>query len=223
MEFNHLNVQLEPIKQINSPNGRRYETPDGNRYPSITTVLGADPEKKKTLLEWRKRVGEEEANRVSVQASRRGTRVHAMCEDYLNNYNPYSRAMPVDVETFNSIKPILDENITDIHAQEAPLYSHHLRLAGTVDCIAKYNGVLSIIDFKTSRKTKKKEWIEQYFMQETAYAIMYEERTGRPITQLVTIIAVDEGEPQVFIEHRDTWVKQLLSARDYYESISKQT
>lgn len=217
--FTHItHAELPILKQLNLPEGRRYETPDGNRYPSITTVLGADPEKKKSLQAWRDRVGPEEANRVSVQASRRGTRIHSMCEDYLNNYNPYSRAMPVDVETFNSMKPVLDDNIDNILVQEQALFSHHLRLAGTVDCIADYDGKRSVIDFKTSLRPKKKEWIEQYFMQEAAYAIMWEERTGQPITQLVTIIAVDNDEPQVFIEHRDTWVKPLLNAIEYYES-----
>lgn len=210
-QFNHIAIgELPQLKQINSPEGRTYETPDGKRYPSITTVLSAIPEKKKSIAEWRARVGDEEANRISVQASRRGTRVHAMCEDYLNNWNPYSRAMPVDIETFNSIKPILDDNITDVYAQECRLFSHHLGLAGTVDCIARYNGKLSVIDFKTSMKPKKAEWIDTYFMQESAYAVMWEELTGQPITQLVTIIAVDNHEPQVFIEHRDTWVKPLI-------------
>lgn len=217
--YTHVaHIELPALKQLNLPEGRRYETPDGKRYPSITTVLGADPEKKKSLQEWRARVGEEEATRISTQASRRGTRIHQMCEDYLNNYNPYSRAMPVDIETFNSMKDTL-HRIDNIYVQEQALYSHHLGLAGTVDCIAEFDGVRSIIDFKTSLKPKSHDWIHSYFMQESAYAVMWEERTGQPITQLVTIIAVDNEDTQVFIEHRDNWVKPLRSAIEYYKTL----
>ena len=107
------------------------------------------------------------------------------------------------------MKPILDNSIGTIYSQEAPLYSNHLGLAGRVDCVAEFNGVLSIIDFKTSRKRKTPSMIKQYFMQEAGYAIMWEERTGMPITQLVTIIAVDDHPTQIFIEHRDNWVNNL--------------
>jgi genome maintenance exonuclease 1 len=215
--FRHIDTPaIGELKQINSPEGRRYETPDGKLYPSVTTVLGRLSAQ--AIQEWRNRVGEEKANAISTKAARRGTRVHQMCEDYLNNNNHLSRAMPIDVETFNTIKPIL-HNIDNISCQEKRLYSHHLGLAGTVDCIAEYNGKRSVIDFKTSLKPKKHEWVTNYFMQESAYAIMWEELTGQPITQLVTIIAVDDNEPQVFIEHRDTWVKPLRDAiTDYMNS-----
>lgn len=216
MMFTHNTVEIPKLKQINAKGGRRYETPTGESYPSVTTVLGRL--KAQAIQEWRNRVGDEEANKIMTKAARRGTNVHLMCEHYLNNeFNPM-RFMPSDIETFNSIKEILNK-INNIHLLEGRLYSHHLGLAGTVDCIAEYEGKLSVIDFKTSLKTKKREWIDNYFMQESAYAIMYEERTGRPITQLVTIIAVDNSEPQVFVEHRDTWAKSLVDAiRDYNNS-----
>ena len=114
------------------------------------------------------------------------------------------------------MKPILDERLTKVYAQEAPLYSTHLGVAGRVDCVGVFDGKLSIIDYKTAAKTKKKEWCEGYFIQETAYAIMWEERTGMPITQLVTVIAGDEGA-QVFIEHRDNWSKKLLETINEYK------
>lgn len=215
--FNHVEtVEIPTIKQINAPGGRKYETPTGKAYPSVTTVLGRL--KAQAIQEWRNRVGEEEANKVMTKAARRGTNVHSMCEMYLkNDYQPM-RYMPADVETFNTMRPYLNK-INNIHLLEGRLYSDHLQLAGTVDCIAEYEGKLSVIDFKTSLKPKKREWIDNYFMQESAYAIMYEERTGRPITQLVTIIAVDDHEPQVFVEHRDTWAKPLLTAiTDYMNS-----
>jgi genome maintenance exonuclease 1 len=109
------------------------------------------------------------------------------------------------------------DRINNIHAQEIALYSDHLRLAGRVDCIAEFDGKLSVIDFKTSGKPKKKEWITNYFAQAAAYAIMYEERTGTPINRSVILIAVEDEEPQIFIESRDNYVKDLLHARDLYE------
>ena len=118
---------------------------------------------------------------------------------------------------FNKFRPLLDR-IDNIHGQEVALYSDHLRLAGRVDCIAEYNGKLSIIDFKTAAKPKRKEWIDNYFAQAAAYAIMYEERTDIPIDQSVIMIAVEGDEPQVFIEKRDNYVELLLNARDIWES-----
>jgi genome maintenance exonuclease 1 len=123
----------------------------------------------------------------------------------------------LDVEMFNKFKPILDP-ISNIHCQELALYSDHLRMAGRVDCIAEYNGKRAVIDFKTSNKAKSKSYIESYFMQTAAYAIMYEERTGIPVPWLVILIAVEDDAPQVFIEKRDDWVKKLLRTRDYYEN-----
>jgi genome maintenance exonuclease 1 len=220
--FNHVGMprELPPLKSIQHEGKRFYLTPDGGIFPSMTTVLGELS--KESIMEWRKRVGEAEANRISTQAARRGTNVHLMCEDYINNHDFYAkRRMPNEIEMFNSIKPILDERITDVVAQEVAMWSNYLSLAGRVDCIAKFDGKLSIIDFKTSAKPKKEEWITNYFMQEAGYAIMYEELTGQPITQLVTIIAVsgDEGvkEPQVFIEHRDNWAKGLVDAVKSYK------
>jgi genome maintenance exonuclease 1 len=114
------------------------------------------------------------------------------------------------------VKEILDKRLTKVYAQEAALYSEHLGVAGRVDCVGVFDGQNSIIDYKTAAKTKKKEWCEGYFIQETAYAIMWEERTGMPITQLVTVIAGDEGA-QVFIEHRDNWSEKLLDTITEYK------
>jgi len=124
--------------------------------------------------------------------------------------------MPANIQAFNNIKPIIDESIDNVVMQECPLYSDYLMVAGTVDCIAEWNGKLSIIDFKTSRKTKKKEWIENYFMQTAAYAVMFEERTKVPVSQLVILITVDDEDPQVFIEKRDDWIWKFVFAREEY-------
>ena len=216
--FKHVGVNLgyDDLIANTSDAGRLYATPDGKKYPSITTVLSILSED--AIKAWRKRVGEDEANRISHRASTRGTAVHAICEDYLNNVENYKdKYMPNIVGNFMPLKEIFDTRIGKIYAQEVPLFSHHLRVAGRVDCVAEFDGKISIIDFKTSKKIKPRKYVENYFMQEAAYAVMFEERTNIPITQLVTIIAVDEEEPQVFIEHRDNWTKKLLETIAEYE------
>lgn len=206
------------LKTENKDDRRFYITPDGAAYPSITTVLKLLTHK--SIMEWRKRVGDDVANAVSAKASRRGTAVHYMCEDYINNLDPlHKERMPADIETFKSIKPVIDEHINNIYAQEIPLYSNYLKLAGRVDCVAEWDGKLAIIDFKTSRKVKKKEWIDNYFMQAAGYAVMFEEITKTPITKLVILIAVDENPPQVFVEHRDNYIGKLIATRKNYEEL----
>ncbi len=217
MKFEHKSINLGYKDLIceTKPTGRKYNTPLGDAYPSITTVLGA--KSKDAIAAWKKRVGEEEANKISYRASQRGTAVHEIIEKYVNNDEYYTHGfMPNIISDFNQVKDILDTRIGVVYGQELPLYSDHLRVAGRVDCVAEFDGVLSIIDYKTSRKTKKKEWIETYFQQETFYAIAWEERTGTPITQLVTIISVDNAEPQVFIEHRDNWAGELIKSIGEY-------
>lgn len=199
------------LEQITEPSGSRvYATPDGSAYPSVTTVLGALP--KEALDAWKARVGEAEAAKQSAQAARRGTTLHLATENYLNNQPVDFAGNFMDLQLFSSFKSLL-EPINNIHCQETRLYSHYLKMAGTVDCIAEYNGKLSIIDFKTSTRAKQHDWIHNYYMQCAAYAIMYEELTGIPVTQLVVLIAVEDSEPQVFIEKRNTWAKPLIDAR----------
>lgn len=223
--FTHVNIDLgyEDLEAITTENGRRYVLPDGTMYPSITTVLSSDPEKAKVLQDWKERVGEVEANKTSFQAANNGTNLHEIVEKYIDNDPNYANGyFPHTKQQFLSLKPFLDSRIGKVYAQECALYSHHLRIAGRVDCVAEWGDKLSIIDFKTSKKFKHKSWIETYFMQEAAYAIMWEEITGIPITQLVTVIALrDSQTPQIFIEHRDKWVKKLLELRDYYYKSQK--
>jgi genome maintenance exonuclease 1 len=206
--FEHVPVNLSEMTAVTTDQGRKYKTPEGVNLPSITTVLSILS--RDSIAKWRARVGVEEANRISTRASGRGTRVHEIVEKYIDNNESYQNGYTPDIiNSFLDLKPILDDRIGRVYAQEAPLYSNHLGVAGRVDCVAEFDGQLSIIDFKTSMKPKRLDWIKNYFMQESAYAIMWEERTGRPITQLVTIISVDNHEPQVFIEHRDNWVRPL--------------
>ena len=196
--------------------GRRYETPDGLELPSITTVLSILS--RESIAKWRKRVGDKKANEISRIASTRGTSIHEICEKYIDNDPDYLKdVMPHNIQTFKTMPPIIDDCLGTVYAQEAPLYSKHLGVAGRVDCVAEFNGQISIIDFKTSRKYKKRDWCHSYFMQECAYAIMWEERTGIPITQLITFIAVDNSSPLIYVEHRDDWVNPLRDVIKQYE------
>ena len=228
--FKHSPVTLTEMTAVTTDTGRQYETPEGISLPSITTVLSILS--RDSIAKWKKRVGEKEANRVSYRASTRGTSVHEICEQYVNNDPDWDKYMAINpdngemkltkrtpdlIDSFLRIKPILDERLTLVYAQEAPLYSTHLGVAGRVDCVGIFDGKISIIDYKTSMKPKRLEWVKGYFMQESAYSIMWEERTGMPITQLVTIISVDNNEPQVFIEHRDNWVRPLLDCIAQYK------
>jgi glycerol kinase len=214
--FKHETVELKEMESVTTDSGRKYKTPEGIDYPSITTVLSILS--RESIAKWRKRVGEAEANKISTRASGRGTRVHEIIEKYINNQEDYRNGYTPDIiQSFIDIRHILDNRIGTVYAMEAPLYSDHLGVAGRVDCVAEFDGKLSIIDFKTSMKPKRIEWIKNYFMQESAYAIMWEERTGMPIVQLVTIISVDNSEPQVFIEHRDNWVRPLRETIAQYK------
>ena len=218
--FKHIQMEhvLPELDCETKPTGRVYVTPEGKKYPSITTVLGELS--KEGIKKWRKAVGEETANKISTQASVRGTAVHQLAEDYLNNKPDWSKgAMPSNLFSFNQIKPILDERLNNIWQQEVPLYSDKLEIAGRVDCIAEMDGVLTIIDFKTARKAKKEEWIQNYFMQGTFYAAAFYERTGIAIAQTAIIIAVDGDEPQVFIEPVHKYLKPLADARKNYKNI----
>jgi ATP-dependent exoDNAse (exonuclease V) beta subunit len=170
-------------------------------------------------MEWRKRVGEQEANRISRQASGRGTNVHTLCERYLNNES-LGDIMPDAKEMFFSIKPYLNK-INNIHYQEVALWSNQLGLAGRVDCIAEYDGVLSVIDFKTSKRIKNAEDIQDYFWQTTAYAIMYEELVGIPINDLIIIMAVDNEKPLIFKEKTEDHIEGLSKAIDFYHKSLK--
>lgn len=215
--FDHVGVDIDYELQTRQVDGRRfYLTPEGYAYPSVTTITSLHG--KEGILEWRKRVGEEEANRISTQAARRGTRIHTICENYLKNEDDYIKGhMPSSVALFKTVQPILDERINNIHAIEVPLYSHHLEVAGRVDCIGEFDGKLSVIDFKTSSKPKQEDWIVNYFMQCAAYAVMYEERTKIPVSRLAIVIAVENDDPQVFVKKRNDYIELFREYRKKFE------
>lgn len=211
--FNHISHDIPKLRRIDSPQGRVYQTPSGKSYPSVTAVTGLHG--KQAIMEWRKRVGEEEANRISAKASSRGTRIHSLCEDYLSN--KATKPQLFDIEAFDSIKPFLNR-IDNIHCLETKLYSDHLRVAGTVDCIAEFDGKIAVIDFKTSSRIKTSEDIHNYFMQTSAYAVMFEERTGIPVTRMIILMTVDgEDTASIFTEKRDNWIDSFIDLRKEYE------
>ena len=213
--FTHIDHDIAKLKRIDGPNGRVYETPNGKAYPSVTAVTGLHG--KAEIFAWRKRVGEEEANRISKRATTRGTRVHSLCEDYLSNKEVLVDMF--DQHTFKSMKSSLDR-INNIHCLETQLYSDHLRVAGTVDCIAEFDGKLSVIDFKTSSRLKTRDEIHSYFQQCSAYAVMFEERTGIPVGKLVVIMSVDgEDTASIFVEKRNDWIEEFIELREDYSKI----
>ena len=208
-------------------NGKRYYwTPDGALYPSVTTVLGANEEKKAGLQRWRKKVGEVEADRISRRASGRGTELHNICEDYLLNKDGFlNKRMPLSVELFKNIQHVLDEHVEVIYGNELALFSHTLKTAGRSDMFCRFMGVNTIVDFKSATTNKREDWIEDYFLQSTAYAIMLEEvyKDLKPlaIPQIAIIIAVEEGENkyQLFIKQTSEYrekVKQTFG--QYFEN-----
>ena len=208
-EFFHNPVNLPDLETVSVDGKRHYVTPGGT-FPSVTTVLG-EKLSKDGLIAWRKRVGEEEANKISTQAANRGTAIHALAEAYLMNDGNWKRgAMPTNLETFSRIKPHLDLNVGTIYGVEVPLWSDKLKTAGRTDLLAGWHGINSVVDFKTSRKIKKEEHIESYFLQATCYSLMAEERTGIKFPQIAIIIAVDHEETQVFVKQRDKYVQRVL-------------
>lgn len=206
-------MKLPDLVSETAPDGKRYYvTPSGSKLPSVTTVVGA--QKKQAIMEWRRRVGEDVANKISRQATSRGTNVHTLCERYLNN-EAMGDMMPDAVEMFRSLKPLLNR-INNIHYQEVALWSEQLGLAGRVDCIAEFDGVLSVIDFKTSKKIKEERDIQDYFWQTTAYSLMYEELVGQPINDLIIIMAVQNDKPLLFKQKTHDHIEGLVKAIDYY-------
>lgn len=221
MNFNHvkldaLNFELE---SVTTETGRVYKTPSGKEYPSITTVLSSY--NKQAIYEWRQRVGEEEANRVSRKASNRGTKLHNTVEKYLlNEMSPLQMhsIMPDTKELFLKLKPILDEKVNNIYGIEQPLFSDKLQVAGRCDCIGEWDNQISIIDWKTANYSKEKNQIANYFMQAAAYAEMFGERTGIEINQIVIAIAVENEQPQVFIEEKKQYLVELNKYLDRYHN-----
>ena len=217
--FNILDYGFESLPTENINGKRYYITPTGEKYPSVTSVTGLL--NKESIKKWRKRVGEKKANKISTQAARHGTSAHQLFEDYIRNDNfeeKFKGAMPTTQQAFISLEKHLNQ-IGTVHGLESPLYSHKLQMAGRVDCIAEWDGKVSVIDFKTSAKPKRREWIENYFIQETAYAKMFEELTGKKVHSIITMIAVNNGSSQLFIEEPSVkYIEKLEQLRGQYKT-----
>ena len=199
-----FNLDSETLKQ-----GRYYTTPNGVKYPSVTTIM---PHKEEVLQAWRDRIGVEEANKITKRAGNRGTKMHSLCEDYFIGKltdMKIKMMMPFDKMLFGQVRKYLDNYINNIRCMEQALYSHKLKLAGRVDLIAEWKNSLAVIDFKTSIKEKKEEWITNYFVQCTAYAEMFEHLTNQPIDDIVVLIATEEQVPQVFERKKKDYVDIL--------------
>ena len=210
MIFEHCNYLGDLELNKKETNGiRLYNLPNGEWVPSITSVTSFY--NRQIFADWRKRVGIEEANRITKKATSRGTDFHAATELYmLNKEIDWDEFKPLTKIMFAHARPYLDK-INNIHAIERTLYSEYLGLAGRVDCIGEYEGELAVIDFKTSEKIKPEKWLENYFVQETAYACMYYEMTGIPVKKLITLMVTPGGEVKVFDKrNKDEYIKLLV-------------
>ena len=207
--FNHIQVSLPEVTTETINRKRFYVTPEGEKYPSITTVLSN--RKKEGLFEWRKRVGNDVANYVARTSASRGTKVHHMCEDYLNNEFDEEKHKKdfLPFCLFNQLKDQALCNLNNIYAQEAGLYSDKYKVAGRVDCVAEYKDTLSIIDFKTSTRERSDDWNENYYIQGSAYAEMFEERTKIKIDQVVILVVTEDGTVQEFVKSKQDYLPML--------------
>jgi len=216
MKFNFIDIDksvLPTAKGKRQGKYRFYNIGDIN-YPSVTSVLGV--RKKVELQQWRDRIGENVANWEMGRAARRGTATHNLIENYIKG-EPLTEKSVLPLGLFKLMKPYVDQ-IQNIHCLETVLYSKKYRLAGQVDCIAEYNGKLSVIDFKTANKERKEEWIENYFLQCTAYALMYEELYGKEIEKVVLIIGGEDSSMATYVKDKKDYIKRLEEVlEDFYK------
>ena len=211
---NDLPMKIPELKTKNINRKRFYETPQGKLYPSITTVL--NKKKMQGISEWRKKVGEDVANYIARTAANRGTKVHHMCEDFLNNNfdEEVHKKNFLPYVLFSQMKPVLMQKVNNILAQEVSLYTNKYKVAGRADCIAKYDGIPSIIDFKTSTKERNDDWNESYYIQASAYSEMFEERTSIAIPQIVILVVTEDGVVQEFVKDKGDYIPKLIEAID---------
>ena len=212
-KFVDVDLKVSEVEPVSQDGVRYYPIPGADKYyPSVTSITSF--KNAAFFAGWRKKVGEDEANRITNRATQRGTAFHSITEDYIKgelNLDKYLENNPLSVRMFQSAKDTFNR-IDNIHCLETFLYSHYLGLAGRVDCIAEFDGELAVIDFKTSTKEKKEDWVEHYFVQETAYAAMFLERSGIEVKKIVTLIATEEGSIQVFQKYNlDDYLRLLKS------------
>ena len=210
MSFNHIDLDLQPLEREHIDGVRYYKIPNEEELIKMVSITSVTSHfNKEIFVNWRKKVGNEEADRVTKAATGRGTDMHTLTEHYLKNED-LPEVRPISDFLFKIAKGHLNK-INNIYALEGPLYSRELGIAGTVDCIAEYNGELAIIDFKTSKKPKPRDWVEHYFVQCMAYGCMLYEMKGIPVKKLVIIMACENGECVIYEEYDKAKYIKLLS------------
>ena len=209
--FNHIDIELPQLERETIDGVRYYKVPDEKELLKLVSITSVTSHKnRQVFVNWRKKVGEEEAEKITRQATSRGTDMHSLVENYLYNIPELPKVQPLSEFLFQICKSELNK-INNIYALEGSLYSKVLGVAGTVDCIAEYNGELAIIDFKTSKKPKPREWIEHYFVQCAAYACMFYEITNIPVKKLVILMSCENGECVVYEEYDKSKYIKLLA------------
>lgn len=208
--FNHIDLNLPKLERETIDNVRYYKVPDDGELLKLVSITSVTSHfNRQIFLDWRKKIGEKEADKITKSATSRGTDMHSLVENYLYNIPELPEVQPLSQYLFKIAIPELNK-ISNIHALEGSLYSKELGIAGTVDCIAEFNGELAIIDFKTSKKPKPREWIDHYFVQCMAYACMLYEITGIIVKKLVIIMACENGECVVYEERdKEKYIKLL--------------
>ena len=208
--FDFVNLDLPKLERETIEGVRYYSVPDEDELLKLVSITSITSHYNKEIFtNWRKRVGNETADRITKAATSRGTDMHTLTENYLKNAE-LPPVQPMAEFLFKISKSKL-KHINNIHALEGSLYSKQLGIAGTVDCIAEYENELAIIDFKTSKKPKPREWIDHYFVQCMAYGCMLYELTGIPVKKLVIIMACENGECVVYEEYNKKKYIKLLS------------
>ncbi len=209
--FNHVNLNLPKLSRKTVDGVRYYQVEDGGEMLDLVSITSVTSHRNRAkFAKWRKKVGDKEADRITKAATSRGTDMHTLTEYYLKNEDAPTDVLPISKMLFNIAKPFLD-SITNIHALESSMYSKELGIAGTVDCIAEYDGELAIIDFKTSKSPKPRKWIDHYFVQCCAYACMLYELTGLTVKKFVIIMACEDGDCEVYIERdKSKYIKELV-------------
>jgi ATP-dependent exoDNAse (exonuclease V) beta subunit len=212
-------LDIPEMGTIEREGKRFYVTPEGNHYPSVTTVLSQYGDKS-GIEKWKQRVGHEEANKILVQASRRGTGVHLLCEKYLLGQQiNFKQEIPTQVALYKQLEPIMESRIQTVMGSECPLYSNRLKVAGRCDAIVKFDNVNSILDFKTARQPKNEQHIENYFLQATIYSLMVYEMFNLSVPQIVIAIAIESSDqPQLFIKNTVDYIEQAVLATKIYHA-----
>ena len=215
--YNHIPINFKQAKLIEKNNAHFYQTPTGEIYPSITTILQEtmSKEKKESLENWKDQ--EVAAEYITQEAAIIGTETHKLIENHINEVRQADEVRLLSVAHFNNLIPFL-QKINDVHGTELRLYSNKMKLAGTSDCIANYEGELSIIDYKTKRSNQKEEWMKDHFIQGTAYAQMFKELTGIKVKQVVILVSSEKNSRMEFIKNTEDY-KDLLNQRlnQYYD------